>query len=78
MTIDSQVEEVRKKPKHFPRWVKVVTRDETVVLSFGAVEKPMTADQAIWLADELIRAARLADLAKGYRIGKEEAVPPPR
>jgi hypothetical protein len=57
-------------------WLKVLVRDEMVVLGFGAVEKPMTADQAVRLAEQLLEAARGADFTRGYRLGSgEESAP---
>lgn len=52
-------------------WLKVTVREEMVVLGFGAVEKSMTADQAVRFAEQLIEAARGADFTRGYRLGKQ-------
>lgn len=52
---------------NYPRWIKIKVRGEDVVLSFGTVEKPMSADAAVRLAMELIAAARGCDVNRGMR-----------
>ncbi len=57
------------RPGH-PQWLRASVRDEEVVLSFGAVEKIMSADAAVNFAWKLINAARHCDLLRGLRLAR--------
>lgn len=61
--------ETTKKRKGAPAWLRVTARGEEVVLSFGAVEKPMRPDAAVRLAMQLIEGARACDVVRGTRLG---------
>jgi hypothetical protein len=74
-TTDGADQPVKRRSVHRLPWLKVIVRDEMVVLGFGAVEKPMTADQAVRLAKQLMEAARGADFTRGYRLGKQAESP---